>query len=516
MSSHRNIFTPVRLVVILLLSGLSAWWLWPPDTEMKFNGKVHKAGRYRVHLRLDPDPPQVGINRLHLEIRSNTGRAVEGARVRALVQYHATDNSAGERIRIKLSEQGEGVYQGEFTLPRPGNWPLALDIETRTLGHADLVYDMSSSRNKLSLKTATPDGISHYTCSMHPSVKSKTPGTCPICSMNLVPVTRKESRSGIIRIDARRRQLIGVTTGKAEYRRFIKTIRAAGRVSYDESRITDIALKFNGWIGKLHANHVGAQVRKGQPLFSLYSPDLVSAQEEYLQAMRKRGRRDDPLVAASRRRLLRWNISRTQLDELTRRGKVLEYLPILSPVTGTVIRKNIVAGTAVRAGTTLLRIADLSTVWVEGQIYEYELAGIKAGMKVQVLLPDLPGPPISGTINYVYPFLERGSRSNRIRVVLDNKNGRLRPNMYAHVHIQVDRGRKLVVPESAVLYSGLNRVVFVDLGNGRLQPRRIKTGERNEDYIEVVDGLSAGDTVVTSGNFLIGAESKLKSGVDQW
>ncbi len=475
-----------------------------------------QAGNYRIRVQLTPDPPRAGRNQARIEIQSKTGQPVTGAKVRALVQYHGADGTPGKKITLSVTELGKGLYQAEFTLDKPGNWPLALDVETQSLGHGDLVYDMTTGKKKLALKTSTPDGISHYTCSMHPSVKSKTPGTCPICSMNLVPVTKKESKSGIIRIGAKRRQLIGVTTGKVTYRRFVKTIRAAGRVTYNESKIADIALKFNGWIGTLHADYVGAYVKKGEPLFTLYSPDLISAQEEYLEAIRKRRKRTDPLVAASRRRLLRWNISQAQIDRLVRTGKVLEYIPILSPVTGTVVKKNIVAGTAVKAGQTLLRIVDLSTVWVEGQIYEYELASVKTGMQVEVLLPDAAGPPIPGTITYVYPFLEQGSRTNRIRVELDNKDGKLRPNMYAHVHIKVDRGKRLVVPESAVLYSGLNRVVFVDLGKGRLQPRKIKTGDRNEDFIEVTSGLKAGETVVTSGNFLIGAESKLKSGVDQW
>ncbi len=474
------------------------------------------AGKFRVRISITPNPPKVGNNKIKVEVKSKQGKPIEKAKIRALAQYHPDEKTPASNLMIKIIEDGKGIYHGEFKLTQAGNWPLAIDVETSEFGHGDLVYDMTTGQKTLTLKTATPGTISHYTCSMHPSVKSKAPGTCPICSMNLVPVSKKEVTSGIIRVSAKRRQLIGVTTGKVERKEFIKTIRAAGRVTYNESKVTDISLKFNGWVGKLYANYVGTAVKKGQPLFTIYSPDLVSAQEEYLEAIRRRSNKNNPLVKASIRRLLRWNISQDQINTLTRTRKALEYMPILSPVTGTVVKKNIVAGSSFKASKTLLRITDLSTVWVEGQIYEYEIANVKVGMDVKVLLPDITGPPIPGKITYIYPFLESGSRTNRIRVELENKDGKLRPNMYAHVHILVDQGRKLVVPESAVLYSGLNRVVFIDLGGGRLQPRKIEIGSRNDNYIEVKKGLNVGDVVVTSGNFLIGAESKLKSGVDQW
>jgi len=317
-------------------------------------------------------------------------------------------------------------------------------------------------------------------------------------------------------VDAYRRQLIGVTTGIVEKRPLTKIIRAAGEIRVDETQLTDISLKFDGWIGSLYADYLGAPVRKGQTLFTVFSPELVSAQDEYLDALRRNNTGLSALRNAARRRLNLWGIGPTQIRALEKRGKVAEYLPIPSPVTGVVIEKSIVSGTAVKAGAQLLRIADLSTVWVEGQIYESELPWVRVGMGAEVVLIDIPGRSFPAKVTFISPYLEGETRTAHIRVELSNPEGILRPDMYARLNLKIDLGQRLVVPEEAVLFAGESRIVFLDLGDGRLQPRKIKTGLRNADFIEVLAGLSAGDIVVTSGNFLISAESKLKAGIDQW
>ncbi|MFV1993353.1 MAG: efflux RND transporter periplasmic adaptor subunit, partial [Acidiferrobacterales bacterium] len=238
--------------------------------------------------------------------------------------------------------------------------------------------------------------------------------------------------------------------------------------------------------------------------------------QEYLETLRRRKNKNDTLLRASRQRLSLWDITPAQIRQLEKRGTAIEYLPIISPANGTVVEKTIVAGSAVKAGQKLLRIADLSTVWVEGEIYEYEIPFVKVGMEAKIVLPDQPGKSLQGKVKYIYPYLQGDTRTAKVRVEMDNRDGVLKPDMYTHLHLKIDLGLRLVVPESAVLYAGDSRVVFLDLGNGRLQPRKIKTGVRNADDIEVLEGLQAGDKVVTSGNFLIAAESKLKAGIDQW
>ncbi|MCK5354171.1 MAG: efflux RND transporter periplasmic adaptor subunit, partial [Methyloprofundus sp.] len=295
-----------------------------------------------------------------------------------------------------------------------------------------------------------------------------------------------------------------------------KSIHANAQITYDQTRLTDINLKFDGWIDQLNADYIGKQVKKGQVLFTVYSPELVSSQDEYLHSFKRSQAGGDSLKAAAARRLSLWGINRSQIRALERRGRALQYLPILSPITGTIIEKNIISGSAFKASAKLLRLADLSTVWVEGQVYEADLPLVKLGMSAQVILENKPDTPYRGKVTFIEPFLENETRTARVRVELANPDGALRPDQYVHLQLQVELGRRIVVPEQAVVFSGENRVVFVDLGEGRLQAQKIKTGVRNDDYIEVLDGLNYGDTIVTSGNFLIASESKLKAGEGSW
>ena len=414
---------------------------------------------------------------------------------------------------------GDGVYRGTLMLPTDGDYVLAVDVSTEENGHGDLVLAFTTGEYGLRSASATPEGIAYYTCAMHGSVREAGPGQCPICSMNLVPVTNEQVASGEVTVDARRRQLIGVETGKATVRDLSKTIRAVGQVDYDERKISNVTLKFDAWIGDLKADFVGTKVERGQTLFTVYSPELLSAQQEYLETRQRLASRgpDDSLVQAARRRLMLWDISAGQVRALERRGKALEYLPIAAPKSGTVVEKMIVEGSHMKTGDMLLRIADLSTVWVDAEVYEADLPLITEGMQAVVTLPYLAESRYEAKVDYIYPYLNPNTRTARIRLVLENPDGALKPDMYAEVNLQADLGRRLVVPEDAVLVSGESRVVFKDLGEGgRLKPVRVKTGQRVDGFIEITEGLSAGDSIITSGNFLIAAEAKLKTGIEQW
>ncbi len=361
--------------------------------------------------------------------------------------------------------------------------------------------------------------VAYYTCSMHPSVRSSTPGTCPICSMDLVPVTRAQLETGTIRIDARQRQLIGVETAAVEREPAELAIRAVGHVTYDETRLTDVTLKVRGWIGELFAAATGVRVAKGAKLFSVYAPELLSAQEELLEGLRRERHGDGAsgrLLERARQRLLLWDLGQAQISELARTGRPSLYVPILSPASGVVIEKNVVAGSAIEPGARLYRIADLSRVWVEAQVYESDLPLVRAGQKATVTLSYLPGERFTAAIDYVYPYLDSATRTGRLRLVLANEDGKLRPGMYADVELSVPLGERLVVPEEAVLRAGETDVVFVDLGDGLLEPRRIELGRRTSQGYVVRSGLEPGEVVVTSGNFLVAAESKLKAGLEKW
>jgi len=516
-------------ILLLIAIGIVTGILWKNQWSIKLGTTTVQAtmedaafvtaGPFNVLVTMLPDPPKVGNNKISVMVRDANKQMVSGAKVRAVAEMPAMGSMPAMRSVAEFTEIAPGEFVGDLALGMSGEWPLAVDIEVESIGHTDLIFDMATGRSGLALASATQGDIAHYTCAMHPSVKNATPGTCPICGMDLVPVSHAELNAGTITIDQKRRQLIGVTTGVVTSKIIRKSIHAVGRITYDETRLSDVSLKYDAWIGVLYSNYVGAPVKKGDPLFTVYSPALLTAQEEYLEAIKHRtskGTNYARFTDAAKHKLQLLDITTQQIKALARNGKSLEQLPILATTNGTVIKKHVVAGSAVKSGQPVLRIADLSKVWAEAQLYDHELPHINVGMPATVILPDLQDREFQGTVSYVYPFMENDTRTARVRVVLDNADGFLRPDMYVQITLRPDFGERLVVPESAVLYAGQTRVAFIDLGEGRLQPRRIKTGIRNRNYIEVIDGLKEGDKVVTSGNFLIAAEAKLKTGVEQW
>jgi Cu(I)/Ag(I) efflux system membrane fusion protein len=477
---------------VLLGTIAGGWVLWQagpdagaPTADGSAAPAYFSAGPFQVHAEVDPETPKVGRNRVTVMVRDPAGKPVSGATLNVVAVMQAMGSMPAMYAPAEMRETAPGRYEGEFEPSMGGEWPLTIEISAAGQS-GSITFDLATGRKGL---------------------------RCATCSGAVV------DSPGTIQVDPTRRQLIGITTGKVKRKRLRITIRAPGSVTYDETRLRDVALKFGGWIGELHADAVGKPVKMGEVLFTVYSPELLAAQEEYLQTWRRLRARSDGgkhLLAAARSRLRLWGLAPQQIQRLERRGRALEYVPILAPTNGVVIEKHIVEGTAFRPGQRLLRIADLSRVWVEAQVYEYELPLIHVGMEARVILPELQEREYPGKVDYVYPFMEGDTRTARVRVVLDNADGFLRPDMYAHIHLKADLGKRLVVPESAVLYAGRRRIVFLDLGEGRLQPQIIKTGRRSRKWIEVLEGLSEGDTVVTSGNFLIAAESKLKAGVEHW
>lgn len=380
--------------------------------------------------------------------------------------------------------------------------------------------------------THSDEDIAYWTCSMHPSVRQAGPGTCPICSMDLVPVRRQEAATGEVTIDAARRQELGVETVAVGRRSLVQEVRAVGRVAYDETQLTDVTARVAGYIGRLFADATGQRVAKGAPLFTLYSPELYAAQEEYLtvlasqQAARSTSAPDraDYLVDAARQRLRLWGLTDSEIARVERTGKPAEYLTFASPASGFVMEKAVVEGAAVQPGMRLFRLARLDPVWIEAEVFEADLPLVREGQAVRVTLPGLPGPNLpnlpgegfAGKVAFVYPYLDGSARTGKVRLELRNPGLLLKPDMYANVELEIGLGERLVVPEEAVLYAGERSFVFVDLGEGKLRPREVKIGIRSGDWLEVLEGLEPGDEVVRSGNFLVAAESRLKQALEQW
>ena len=414
--------------------------------------------------------------------------------------------------------------------------------------------------------------IDYWTCAMHPSVKMKEPGNCPICGMELVPVTKKsgtetgpasksteketvaksesstetgtidhskhgigvpapESREGEpssrFTVSPERQQMIGVRTEPVEIRQMEKSIRTVGRVTLDETRTEQIHTKFSGWIDKLYVDYTLQHVKKGDPLFSIYSPELVSTQQEYLLALRSNEILSDSefpeisggassLLDAAKRRLELWDISGSQIRELGETGRVKDSLVIYSPVSGVVIEKNVFQNMYVEPGTNLYTIADHSYVWVEVDIYENEIPLVKVGDEATMTLQSFPGEEFRGEVTFIPPHLDMKTRTAKARLEFPNPDMRLLPEMYADVSIDIPLGEKLTIPESAVLRTGAQDVVFVDKGGGNMDIRRVALGRKAGGYYEVLRGLSAGERVVSRANFLIDSESKIQAAVAAW
>jgi Cu(I)/Ag(I) efflux system membrane fusion protein len=325
-------------------------------------------------------------------------------------------------------------------------------------------------------------------------------------------------------ISPERLQSIGVKFEPAQRRPLERTIRTVGRVEVDERQLARVTVKLEGWIDRLLVNYTGEHVKQGQVLFTLYSPELVATQEEYLIALRSSrtlGQSEFPevaagakaLLAASRRRLLLWDIRESHIHDLERTGEVLTTLPIHAPLSGTVINKMAVAGLQTKPGDELYTIANLSHIWIVGDIYEYELPLIEIGQTASVSLSYAPDISLKARIGFIYPTVDPQTRTAKVRFELDNPGERLKPGMYTNLELKIPLGVRLAVSKDAILESGERQIIFIHLGGGRLEWRNAKTGLRSGDWVEVLEGVQEGEHVVTSANFLIDSESQLKSAV---
>lgn len=312
---------------------------------------------------------------------------------------------------------------------------------------------------------------------------------------------------GAVMINTMKQQLIGVKKYTVQKRKMIKTIRTVGRMEYDERLLKEVNLKVEGWVEKLYADFVGKYVRQGEPLFKLYSPELLNAQEEYLLAIS--GSAGSRLKSSARTRLLLWDITEAQIQKLDRTRKPMTLVEILSPLTGYIISKSIIEGGHVKPGQTLFKIADIKKVWVLGDIYEFELSLIKLGQKVKITSRSFPGQSFPGEISYMYPNLNPKTRSIKIRIEMDNPDEKFKPGMFMNIQVEIDQGIQLAVPESAVLQSGVRNIVFSSKGKGMFVPKEVEIGSLTNGYYPVLKGLTEGEVVVSSGNFFLDSESKL-------
>jgi membrane fusion protein, copper/silver efflux system len=405
-------------------------------------------------------------------------------------------------------------------------------------------------------KGGKPNDVAYYTCSMHPSVRSQDPnGKCPICGMDLIPVKKKvaEHQAGSTNaamhvhpssagaggetnmqeqpaefsVPVDRQQLIGVTYAIVGNKPLRSMVRTVGIVAYDKQHHWDFVSRNEGYVQKLEVSSPGDLVEKGQALLTIYSPDVVTTQREFLDLLRMRDearkshseaalQSAEALIESARRRLLQWNLTTNQIAQLEQSREAKDTITLYSPFKGVVQNLQVDQGRRVSMGDHLIDVADLSKVWVWAQFYQDELPLLKKGLPVSITSDSQPGEKFNGTIALVDPFINEATRTARVRIDIENPDLKLRPDMYVNVNLNNDAGEALAVPVDAVMPTGEREVVFVDKGEGKLEPRFIEVGGKYGDYYAVKSGLAGGERVVNSANFLIDAESKVQGALKTW
>lgn len=405
---------------------------------------------------------------------------------------------------------------------------------------------------KKSVPESKPADVDYYTCTMHPSVRAQAPGKCPICGMELVPVLKKPApgsqssatetnnmpgsetstnreteQPSEFAVPPERQQQIGVTFGKVEKRDFRDTIRAVGTVAYDKQRQWDYVARVDGYVQKLDVFSPGEIVEKGAPLLTIYSPELYTAQKEFVNALTMRddacakGSGDvltnaEQLVKAGSERLRLWDINEDQIADLEKTRKPQETITLFSPIKGVVQELAAEQGRRLAVGDRVVDVADLSVVWVWAQFYQDDLALLKKGLPITITTSSYSGEKFDGKIEAVDPTIDETLRTARVRIDVENPDFKLRPNMYVNAELSVDIGEGLAVPVDAVLPTGLHNIVFVDKGEGRLEPRFVELGREYGGFYEIKSGLKENERVVTSANFLIDAEAKVQGALKEW
>jgi len=441
-----------------------------------------------------------------------------GKVVSAFQHDHGQQTASGERKVLYWYD----AMNPQHHYDKPGKAPDGMDLVPM---YADQVTPPAQNTGAATASTGERK-ILYWYDPMHPQYKSDKPGKAPDCGMDLVPKYAEEQplsmAPGSVMISTGKQQLIGVRTAEVKRETLVRDVRTTGQITADETKIAHVHVKINGFIENVFVDYIGQLVKKGQPLFTLYSPDLVSTQEEYLIA--KRGEKtlggspftevaqgSQSLLRSTRERLRLWDISDEQIKKLDESGEVSRTLTFYSPITGFVMDRKAFPQTSVTPDTELYTVSDFSTIWVNADIFEYEVPFVKLGQHAEMQLSYYPGKKWNGRVSFIYPTVDPMTRTVKVRLEFPNPDFQLKPQMFADVELKVSYGNQIVVPQEAVLDSGKEQTVFVAHEGGYFEPRRITTGAKLEGKVVVLAGLKAGETIVSSGNFLIDSESRLKS-----
>ncbi|MDT8446537.1 MAG: efflux RND transporter periplasmic adaptor subunit [bacterium] len=450
--------------------------------------KGHKRGEWVIDaLAIDPNPPQVGENLLTFTLNDAAGKPVEQAQI----EIEAFMPEMGTMPRMSTTSQAEslggGKYQAEVILSMGGGWELPIRIQKKGKTLAEFPFALSVG---------------------HPDILYKGPDE------NAPDLPAGPN----VYLGKKRMMMIGVELGKAELRHLSKGLSSVARIELDETQVYDVSLKYSGDVEKLFANREGEFIKKGDPLFSIYSPELFEAQEIFLQLHRdsRSSKTDQVLYRSAREKLQLWDFSPEQMAELQKRQRPPRAQVITSPFTGFILKKNLVDGAFAKKGQPLFKIADLTQLWALAEIFEHEAYEVHAGDRAILSLPYQPGYRFEGKVDYLYPFLDPRTRTLKLRIEVGNEDLLLKPGMFADVEIRSDQGMRLSVPRRAVLYSGRHKYVFKTQGQGYFIPQEVETGVSDGEWVEITKGLEAGQMISFSANFLISSEAQLRNALPRF
>jgi Cu(I)/Ag(I) efflux system membrane fusion protein len=445
------------------------------------------AGDLLVDVALEPDPPRASENVLHLTVKDAEGKAVDGARVGLVYDMPAMGAMPEMKGNGDPSPLGGGRYDVRYTLPMLGDWYVTVGIEAPGHPPADLRLKVSPPRKGYTAESRGAAGGA------------------------------RESGPRMLEMTPERQQLIGVVFAKVERRPLALSMRASGQVEVDETQVADVVLKYDAYVEKLYVDQTGQPVKVGQPLLTLYSPELLAGEQDYLVAVKSTGvPGSEQLVRASEERLRLWGLSKAQLADLRQRGKAEPRITIHSPASGVVLEKSVVSGTRAMAGNVLYRIGNLGRIWVLADLFESDAPYVQSGQPATMSLPWASGATWKGVVQFVYPTVDEKTRAVRARLAFPNAQFAFKPGMFVDVNVQVPLGIRLSVPDNALLASGEHRYAFVKRGEGQLQATEVKVGALAGDYDEVLAGLSEGEEVATQATFLLSSEAQLRSALPRW
>lgn len=360
-----------------------------------------------------------------------------------------------------------------------------------------------------------------YYCPMHPEVTSDKPGVCPICHMDLVLKTDDSNENensadmaGMISLSSSKQVLANVQTIKVEEHPLTKTIKAYSYIDFAEPNKKSITARFNGRIEKLYVDQTGSYIKKGEPLFDVYSPDLVQAQNEYMIALKNAGQSmgNNYLIEAANKKLELFGFTQKQIDDLKNSDNIKTTFTYYSPYSGTVIDKQIQEGMYISEGTTIYNIAELSTIWNIAEVYENDIEFIKANSSVKLQLTAYPTETFKGKVNLIYPVVDPQTRTVKVRSEFPNHGNKLKPNMYGESFFEINLGKNILIPANAVIMTGKRNIVWIKIDSKTFEAQDVELGTRVDDKYQVLSGLNPGDEIVASGGYLIDSESQLKSG----